>query len=355
MSQPPILSRAGAKPGSLGLSGSAGLQKKPMTLGAKKVGMSLGAAKKKPGATASAFAGALDDDLDDDASARARVAQELRHSGGGGSSIANAAAFAAKQAALEEDAGAFDYDGVYDEMQEKKQSAVRLGVQKAEEKTAKYIGGIMQAHKVREIENEKVFERKLQKEAEAEAHLYGDKEKFMTSAYRKKLEARDEYEAELKRQEAEEAKEDVTKRGGLGHFYANLLDNNMTGNGLDKAAAAAGRSGGDGDVGQGSSGGGEPAVEEEEAKEEEEEEEAPAPAAAASSSSGGLVEASLADSISAAVGALGSVPKEAATAATAPAPAPTITHERRNDSDAVMSARERYLARKRAREENGGG
>ena len=38
-----------------------------------------------------------------------------------------------------------------------------------------------------------------------------------------------------------EAKEDVTKRGGLGHFYANLLDNNMTGNGLDKAAAAAGR------------------------------------------------------------------------------------------------------------------
>ena len=143
MSQPPILSRAGAKPGSLGLSGSAGLQKKPMTLGAKKVGMSLGAAKKKPGATASAFAGALDDDLDDDASERARVAQELRHSGGGGSSIANAAAFAAKQAALEEDAGAFDYDGVYDEMQEKKQSAVRLGVQKAEEKTAKYIGCLL--------------------------------------------------------------------------------------------------------------------------------------------------------------------------------------------------------------------
>ena len=29
-----------------------------------------------------------------------------------------------------------------------------------------------------EIENEKVFERKLVKEAEAEAHLYGDKEKF---------------------------------------------------------------------------------------------------------------------------------------------------------------------------------
>ena len=54
----------------------------------------------------------------------------------------------------------------------------------------------MEAHKAREIENEKVFERKMVKEAEAEAHLYGDKEKFMTSAYRRKLDARKEYEDE---------------------------------------------------------------------------------------------------------------------------------------------------------------
>ena len=79
--------------------------------------------------------------------------------------------------------------------------------------------------------------------------------------------------------------------------------------------------------------------------------------AAPSGGGQGLVHASLADSISQAVAAgFGRGSAHAAAVASAPAaPAPVPSHERRNDGDAVQSARERYLARKRAREEGGGG
>ena len=38
-----------------------------------------------------------------------------------------------------------------------------------EEKKSRYIGSIMEAHKGREIENEKLYERKMQREAEVSA------------------------------------------------------------------------------------------------------------------------------------------------------------------------------------------
>ena len=296
---------------------------------------------------------------------RARVARELAR-GGGGSAVNRAAALAAQQAALDEDAAAFDYDGVYDQMQQER-SAVRQGVKPAEEKKAKYITSIMQAHKGRELENEKLFERKMQKEAEAEAHLYGDKEKFMTSAYRAKLEAREEYEAELKRQEAEEAKNDVTKRGGLGHFYANLLDGRLAGDSSDGPAAARasdargaeGRSAARGasteGAASGARGGSSSASVDaataddagDHADDDDAAEAAPPPPAS------GLVTASLADSISQAVSAGFGTKRPAAVEPTATAAA-NVSHERRNDGEAVQSARERYLARKRQREQEGG-
>ena len=95
MSGPP-LSRAGAKPGSLGLTGSAGLQLKPPGAagGKKTFGLTL-SKPKRPAAAPSAFANALEDDLDDDASERARVSKELVQRGGGGSAVSRAAAAAA--------------------------------------------------------------------------------------------------------------------------------------------------------------------------------------------------------------------------------------------------------------------
>ena len=186
-SRPPVpfLSKAGSKPGQLGLKGTAGLQLKkpagaPISLAppAGKLGLQL-SKPKKPAASASVFASALDDDLDDDASERARMNAELKRSHEKSAAASRAAMQAAELAASEQDASVYDYDGVYDSMQQER-SALRQSVRPKEDTSAKYIGSIMAAHKVREMENEKLFERKLVKEAEAEAQLYGDKERFMT-------------------------------------------------------------------------------------------------------------------------------------------------------------------------------
>ena len=205
------MDRSGRAPGTFGLTGAAGLQLK---VPAKKFGLQ----KPKQAArltSGSVFgAAAMEDTLD--------VSQELEQMRE--SKSARAAAAAEHQVALAQDSSVFDYDGAYDAMQEQRKQARELTTGKTgQHKSAKYIGTIMEAHKERQIENDKIFERKLVKEAEAEAHLYGDKEKFVTAAYRKKMQAREEFEAEQKAKEDKEAKEDVTKRKDMSHFYSNLL------------------------------------------------------------------------------------------------------------------------------------
>lgn len=145
------------------------------------------------------------------------------------------------QRALAEDASVFDYDGVYEEMKGKTQArgrfkeTLRLQVSRnrrlpsllshapaalqgtAQEKKAarpqsKYIAQLKLKAEERNREQDVVFERcaarrssrflsrpfnkrpplterrRQIKEREKEDHLYGDKEKFVTSAYKKKLE-----------------------------------------------------------------------------------------------------------------------------------------------------------------------
>jgi len=188
----------------------------------------------------------------------------------------------------------------------------------------------MQAHKVREMENEKVFERKMVKEAEEEAHLYGDKERFLTSAYRAKIAAREEYEKGLAKQDAEDTKNDVTKKGDLTGFYSNLLLSTLA---PDRAATTA-----DADTADAAQ---PPPLEGSGAKPVCATASVPsAPPAAAN----GLIDADLAGAIAAAAAAS----KERPAAAPAPAPA-TLSYDRRNDAGAVQSARDRYLERKRQR------
>nr|XP_018685615.1 PREDICTED: nuclear speckle splicing regulatory protein 1-like [Musa acuminata subsp. malaccensis]XP_018685616.1 PREDICTED: nuclear speckle splicing regulatory protein 1-like [Musa acuminata subsp. malaccensis] len=86
--------------------------------------------------------------------------------------------------AMEEDPSVFDYDGVYDEMKGK---IARPKVQDRTERKSKYIETLMEKAKQREREHEIVYERKLLKERSKDDHLFADKEKFVTSAYKKKL------------------------------------------------------------------------------------------------------------------------------------------------------------------------
>ncbi|CAI8586996.1 unnamed protein product [Vicia faba] len=125
--------------------------------------------------------------------------------------------------ALEEDPTIFDYDGVYDKMKEK---VSRPLIQDREERKPKYIQNLIQKAKEREQYREIVYEKKIAKERSKDDHLFADKDKYITEAYRKKLAER-EQQMELERlRELQEEREDVTKKKNfLVDFYTNLDKN----------------------------------------------------------------------------------------------------------------------------------
>lgn len=123
---------------------------------------------------------------------------------------------------LEEDPSAFDYDGVYDQMKEEQ---VRPKEQDRQDRKPRYIQKLIEKAKQREREHEVVYERKLAKERSQDEHLYADKDKFVTSAYKKKLAEDAKWMEEERLRELREEKEDVTKKTDLSDFYFNLQKN----------------------------------------------------------------------------------------------------------------------------------
>ncbi|CAN8247066.1 unnamed protein product [Cochlearia groenlandica] len=124
--------------------------------------------------------------------------------------------------ALEEDPSAFAYDEVYDDM---KQKAVLPRMQDREERKPRYIQHLMKQADRRQKEHEIVYERKLAKEREQDEHLYSDKERFVTGAYKRKLEEQKKWLAEERIRELREEKDDVTKKKDLSEFYFNIGKN----------------------------------------------------------------------------------------------------------------------------------
>lgn len=115
---------------------------------------------------------------------------------------------------MEEDPTVYQYDELYDDMEDKKKQA-KVAV-KSEEKKPKYIEKLLVTAEKRKRENERRVERQVQKEREEEGDKFADKEAFVTSSYKKKLE-------EMKQDEEKEAREnyleeigDVTKQSDLG-------------------------------------------------------------------------------------------------------------------------------------------
>ena len=126
---------------------------------------------------------------------------------------------------LEEDPTAFDYDAVYDKMAERKANLLAAKTAKANKKP-KYIGNLLKFAEVRKKEEERRVERQVQKEREAEGNEFADKDAFVTSAFKKKMqEMAEEEERQRKRDERDG---DVTKQADLSKFYRNLLDRNVS-------------------------------------------------------------------------------------------------------------------------------
>ena len=76
-------------------------------------------------------------------------------------------------------------DEVYDQMEAAKEEKVTQ--KKDIDRKPRYITNLLKQAEIREKENERRIERKVQKEREAEGDEFADKEQFVTSAYRKKM------------------------------------------------------------------------------------------------------------------------------------------------------------------------
>ncbi|KAL3932150.1 MAG: hypothetical protein SGBAC_010987 [Bacillariaceae sp.] len=141
----------------------------------------------------------------------------------------------AQVAASAVDASVYDYDGVYDSF---KPAAKKETSKGKEQRKSKYIGDLLQAAKKRERQRDAVHERKVAME-QAEEDLQADyqgKEKFVTRAYKRKLEERKQWELEEKQKEDEEEQNDVTKKvagAAFANFYGNFNRNVAMGGGAD--------------------------------------------------------------------------------------------------------------------------
>ncbi|XP_053617237.1 nuclear speckle splicing regulatory protein 1 isoform X1 [Plodia interpunctella] len=130
----------------------------------------------------------------------------------------------AQQNALIEDPTVYQYDEIYDDMINKK---IEKTEKKTEDKRPRYIENLMKSANKRKIENERRIERQIQKEREKEGDEYADKEVFVTSAYKKKLEELMLEEEKEKREEYLESIGDVTKQRDLSGFYRHLYEQKM--------------------------------------------------------------------------------------------------------------------------------
>ena len=155
------------------------------------------------------------------------------------------------QAALTsvEDPSVYDYDGAYDSFKindnnnnDTKQKS--NNDESAKERKSKYIGDLLKAAKVRERERDAIYERKVAREqAEEDAkEEFAGKEKFVTKAYKRKLEERKKWEQEEEQKEREEAENDVTKKSSgaaFASFYGNLNKNVSVGGAAQESEVAA--------------------------------------------------------------------------------------------------------------------
>eukprot|EP00937_MAST-01D_sp_MAST-1D-sp2_P007362 g7362.t1 len=177
------------------------------------------------------------------AASRQQVSQEVRE---------------ATQDALAQDRLIFDYDGSYGAMLAHRNGEMDAhalvagggagvgaevgdvgGARKRQRTQSRYIGGLLEQAKVRAREDEAAYERKMLRERAAEDALYGDKEAFVTTAYKRKLQEQQRWREEEAQQEEREKREDVAARGDMNSFYANMMSKNVS---TGAVAAVAGTS-----------------------------------------------------------------------------------------------------------------
>lgn len=125
-----------------------------------------------------------------------------------------------KRAELDESDEVYDYDGVYDSMKSGDREAAKAKETDKRDRKPKYMQNLFEMAEVRKRDRLRAEDVKLQRERQAEGDEYADKEKFVTGAYRARQE-------ELRKAEAEEAAKEAKIRaqgGGFSAFNQSILE-----------------------------------------------------------------------------------------------------------------------------------
>ncbi|KAK4186848.1 coiled-coil domain-containing protein 55-domain containing protein [Podospora australis] len=125
------------------------------------------------------------------------------------------------EAAESADPSIYDYDGVYDALQAAK-AKVANKEEPAEKKQPKYFNAILNAASQRERDHQIQEEKRLKREREKEGDEFADKEMFVTEAYKRQQEENRRLEEEEKKRE--EAEQEKNKNKGMAAFYKQMLD-----------------------------------------------------------------------------------------------------------------------------------
>jgi hypothetical protein len=124
--------------------------------------------------------------------------------------------------ALEVDNAIYDYDAAFDAIHAKDTERKLQRKKEAEERKSRYMDNFLSAAETRKQDLARAKDKQLQREREAEGDMYADKEKFVTEAYKKQQEEiRAAEEVEKRRQAAEEEKR---KSMGMQGFYKSVMD-----------------------------------------------------------------------------------------------------------------------------------
>lgn len=159
--------------------------------------------------------------------------------------------------AEEADPSIYDYDAAYDSIKAAKAAAAAANKDgDGDKRRPRYFDALRQAAEVRERDRQIAEERRLQRERAAEGDAFADKEKFVTEAYRRQQEANRRLMEEEKRREEEEERRRNEGRG-MAEFYKSMLERGEQEHAALVKAAEEKRKAGAGKEGEGGGEGGE--------------------------------------------------------------------------------------------------
>lgn len=141
------------------------------------------------------------------------------------------------------DPSVYDYDAAYDVLKAAERVREAEAKKEASQRKSRYMADVTRAAEQRERDRGVAELKKIQREREAEGEEFADKEKFVTEAYKRKQEEDRLAEEEERRREDEERK--GNKFGGMTGFHKELLEREDQRRAeVERMAAEAAKSGG---------------------------------------------------------------------------------------------------------------